>query len=76
MTLLVRHELGGYGGLGEGFPMHFTDPKNPRPIVQTELPQRLAINALPKPEAQNFAVPLRAHELPCAAIKRSNMSLS
>jgi hypothetical protein len=59
MTLLVRHELGGYGGLGEGFPMHFTDPKNPRPIVQTELPQRLAINASPKPEAQNFAVPLR-----------------
>ncbi|MDB5912192.1 MAG: hypothetical protein JWP22_867, partial [Ramlibacter sp.] len=62
MKLLAQHELGGFGGLGEGMgiqlakdgrrilwlaheaaPKNFsgvdvTDPRNPRLVVQTELP--------------------------------------
>jgi hypothetical protein len=71
MTLLAHHELGGFGGLGEGMglqitkdgrrimwlahesaPKNFsgmdvTDPKNPRLIVQTDLPHmQLRSNSL------------------------------
>ena len=62
MKLLAHHDLGGYGGVGEGIniqaakdgrrilwlahedaPKNFTgldvtDPRNPKPVVQTELP--------------------------------------
>ena len=50
--------------------------KQPLSFSHNYLPQKLAINVLPKLKAQNFGVPLRAQELPCAAIKLSNMSLS
>ena len=71
MTLLAHHELGGFGGLGEGMglqitkdgrrimwlahesaPKNFsgvdvTDPKNPKLIVQTDLPHmQLRSNSL------------------------------
>jgi len=71
MTLLAHHEIGGFGGLGEGMglqitkdgrrimwlahesaPKNFsgidvTDPKNPRMIVQTDLPHmQLRSNSL------------------------------
>lgn len=71
MTLLAHHELGGFGGIGEGMglqitkdgrrimwlahesaPKNFsgvdvTDPKNPRLIVQTDLPHmQLRSNSL------------------------------
>lgn len=71
MTLLAHHELGGFGGVGEGMglqitkdgrrimwlahesaPKNFsgvdvTDPKNPRLIVQTDLPHmQLRSNSL------------------------------
>jgi hypothetical protein len=71
MKLLAHHELGGFGGLGEGISKQFTydgrrilwlaheaapknfsgvdvtDPKNPRLIVQTDLPHmKLRSNSL------------------------------
>ena len=71
MTLLAHHEIGGFGGLGEGMglqitkdgrrimwlahesaPKNFsgidvTDPKNPKMIVQTDLPHmKLRSNSL------------------------------